>query len=118
MGATFTNAPTNNLDLRITATVPSGATSGPITVVTPHGNVTSSASFEVLAQPVALQIVKGENAVELSWNETNDFFTLEFSMDFLGWSAVSFPRRIEDGRTVQPFLNQPGRAFFRLKRTQ
>jgi hypothetical protein len=44
----FTTADDNNLDLRITAFVPLDATSGPITIITPHGNVTSSASFTVL----------------------------------------------------------------------
>ena len=52
--ATFTNAPTNNLDLRITAIVPPDAISGPITIVTPHGSVTSTASFQVLPPPLTI----------------------------------------------------------------
>jgi hypothetical protein len=46
--ASFVNATSNNLDLCITAVVPLSATTGPITIVTPHGNATSTASFEVL----------------------------------------------------------------------
>jgi hypothetical protein len=39
--ASFTNAATTNLDLRVTAVVPPDATSGPITIMTPHVSVTS-----------------------------------------------------------------------------
>jgi hypothetical protein len=48
VSASFANAPTNNIDLKITAIVPPDAISGPITIVTPHGNVTSTATFQVL----------------------------------------------------------------------
>lgn len=40
-------------DTQVNATVPSGATSGPITVTTPNGTATSSTSFSVTAPPAA-----------------------------------------------------------------
>ncbi len=46
--AVFTHVAGSYWDLRITATLPPDATSGPITIVTPHGSVTSSNSFTVL----------------------------------------------------------------------
>ncbi len=52
ISTSFTNAVGNNTDLRTTAFVPLDATSGPITVVTPHGNVTSASSFNVLPPDV------------------------------------------------------------------
>lgn len=66
--------------------------------------------------PISLQIAKQENAFELSWNETNDLFGLEFSVDLVGWNAVISSRRIEAGKTIQPFPLQPGRVYFRVKR--
>jgi hypothetical protein len=116
------NAPTNNLDLRIIAEVPPVALSGPITVVTPHGNVTSTISFEALPVPISLQITRRENPWELSWNDTNYLFTLEFSTDLVNWGGFNTlisPRRIEGGRTIQSvYLPVPDRGSFRLKPRQ
>ena len=61
--ASFTNAPTNNFDLRITAVVPRDATSGPITIMTPHGNVTSTASFQVLPPPLSISLSATDRVV-------------------------------------------------------
>ncbi len=71
----FSNALTNNLDLRITANVPPQATSGPVTIVTPHGNVTSTASFQVLPPP--LRITSGSaSQLVVSWAGTSPEFLL------------------------------------------
>lgn len=113
--AVFTNAVGNNHDLRIVATVPATATSGPITVQTPHGTLASTSFFDVLPLPVSLRIAKIENTFGLSWNEISDAFVLEISTNLISWSLINSPRRIESGRTVQSFLPEPSRAYFRLK---
>jgi len=66
--AGFANSPSNNFDLRITATVPPGALPGPITVLTPHGSVTSSASFQPLPPPLSLRFDQSGRA-ELAWGQ-------------------------------------------------
>jgi hypothetical protein len=74
--ATFANAPTNNLDLKITAILPPDATSGPITILTPHGNVISSASFTVIPLP-ALNVNPAGNGLILAWPALPAGFVLE-----------------------------------------
>jgi hypothetical protein len=115
VSAAFTNASGNNLDLRIVATVPENAKSGPITIVTPHGTATSAQSFTAQLPPVSLAITKFENAYQLSWNDTNDLYQLQFSMDLVHWDNYDRLRRIEGDRTFQAFTFQPGYAFFRLQ---
>src|SRR6185436_4351870 len=64
----FTND--NFTDIRLFATVPPGATAGPITIETPHGNATSSMIFTPLALPPISIRGLPENLVELSWPGT------------------------------------------------
>ncbi len=61
--AEFTNG--TDPDRLITATVPAHATTGPITVITPQGNITSLTSFTVLV-PLAMSLQPG-GLVQLSW---------------------------------------------------
>jgi hypothetical protein len=74
--ASFTNASSTNVDLRITAIVPSDATSGPITIVTPHGDVTSTASFQVLPPPLSVR-VSGAIEDQNTWSAISREFVLE-----------------------------------------
>jgi subtilisin family serine protease len=106
VSATFTNAPTNNLDLRITAIVPPDATSGPITILTPHGNATSTAVFQVLRPTLALT-QNANQQLTLSWSGTS--YALESSIDLRVWNQVA-----PAGVTNYVTTPENYRAFFRL----
>jgi subtilisin family serine protease len=106
VSATFTNAPTNNLDLRITAIVPPDATSGPITILTPHGDVTSTARFEVL-RPTLTLTQNPNQQLNLSWSGTA--FALESSIDLRLWKQIAL-----GGITNYIITPDDQRAFFRL----
>ena len=83
VNASFTNALGNNADLKITAIVPPGASTGPITVQTPHGDVTTSSSFVISAPSLAIEAF-GPNGLLIQWQETGA--TLEVA-DSLGAGA-------------------------------
>jgi hypothetical protein len=86
VSASFTNAPTNNLDLRIAAIVPTDATSGPITIVTPHGNVTSTVTFQV-NRPLLTITRASADQLTVSW--TGTAFILESSVDLRAWELAA-----------------------------
>ncbi|HAB16160.1 MAG TPA: hypothetical protein DCE44_06895, partial [Verrucomicrobiales bacterium] len=111
----FSNAPANNLDLRLSAEVPPGARSGPITVVTPYGNATTTASFQVLPPPLSLRFLSN-GEVQLHWNATGDFFVVEHSRDLFDWQALEYPPEIgpEHSTLTLPFTFQRS-GFFRLR---
>jgi hypothetical protein len=75
--ATFTNSAFSYApfeDFRLFATVPPGATAGPITIETTHGNATSSVIFTPLVLPkLSIRSLPG-NLIELSWPETEGFY--------------------------------------------
>jgi hypothetical protein len=81
----FCQRSTNNLDLRITATVPPDATSGPIVVVTPHGNVTSTSVFQVLRPTLAIAR-SSPTELTLSWTRTP---TARISPDLRNWTQIA-----------------------------
>lgn len=114
--ASFANAPTNSVDLRITATVPPDATSGPITIVTPHGSVTSTATFQLLPPPLTVRWTP-EGRVEISWPATSAELGLESAAQLtsLVWEPVSAlpPRSAGQSRVL---VDGAGTArFFRLR---
>jgi hypothetical protein len=114
--ASFSNAPANYLDLRITAVVPPDASSGAITVNTPHGDVTSSATFQVL--PPKLSIVFNAAAgVEITWPATSSTIVLEWTDDLLSgaWIPVTESPVVEAGQSRLRILAPAGNRFFRLK---
>lgn len=114
--ASFTNALTNNLDLRITADVPPDATSGPITIVTPHGNVTSTAVFEVLPPPLSIQST-ASNQWEIRWPATSPALVLE-SVDSLteaSWAPVPETPIRADGITRVTITPSNEPRFYRLR---
>ena len=66
--AVFSHTSGTNYARSLTVTIPPDATSGPITIETPHGNVTSTNVFTVLPLPsLSVRPVPGTNLVELSW---------------------------------------------------
>ncbi len=115
--ASFTNALTNNLDLRITAMVPPDATSGPITIVTPHGSVTSTASFQVLPPPLRITSASASQVV-LSWASTSPEFLLESSEQVQGaaWVAVPDKPAIEKEGSSVKIATEPSARFLRLRK--
>ena len=87
--ASFTNALGNSLDLKITAIVPPNVTPGPITVVTPHGNVTSTATFEVFPLPLSIALGNADG-LKVNWAATSEVLELESSRDMStgSWTPV------------------------------
>ena len=115
--ASFTNALTNNFDLRITAVVPPDAISGPITIFTPHGNVTSTALFQVLPPPLTIRVTSASE-LEIIWPATSPEFVLEESENLLAgtWTPITqIPVRANGQSKLM--LNAPtGKRFYRLKK--
>jgi len=93
---------TVNSDAQLTATVPAGATSGPVAVATPAGTGTSSGSFTVTAggtsppaAPANLTARPSASTVSLSWadSDTTVSYQLDRSNDpgFGTYTSVSLP---------------------------
>jgi hypothetical protein len=93
---------TVNSDSEVTATVPAGATSGPIAVTTPAGTGTSQDSFTVTsggpsppAAPTGLTAAPSGSTVSLSWSDsdTSVSYQLERSNEpgFGTYTSVSLP---------------------------
>jgi subtilisin family serine protease len=115
----FTNGPTNYQDLRITATVPSDAISGPITVVTPHGIATSTVSFQV--PPPRLSVTFDSSpAVRLHWLGTSKAWILMQAEDLLTgpWLPVQETPVISADETTVTLPRSTENHFYRLKRDQ
>ena len=114
--ASFTNAVGNNLDLRVTAVVPPDATSGPITIVTPHGNVTSTTLFQLLPPRLSITL-RTTNGIEIAWPATSSVFVLESSQDLSAgsWSSVTEPLLMTNGVTRLGLAMPAGNRFYRLK---
>ena len=115
--AVFTHALTNNLDLRITATVPADATDGPITIRTPHGEVTTVGAFVVLPPPLLTQ-TSPAGGLEISWAATATNVTLEVAsiLDQDRWSPVIQPLIRTNGYTVFQRNVSSGNQFYRLRK--
>jgi subtilisin-like proprotein convertase family protein len=75
---------------RITATVPEGAISGPISVTTPKGTGVSSASFNVIPVPTITSFYPTRGHVGATVVVEGDGFTDASALDFNGVSAASF----------------------------
>ncbi len=71
-------APAENEDLRVVTHVPSDATSGPITLVTPHGSVTSSTEFSVLPSEAAAPAVRRITALAAAGGDSESVVTVVF----------------------------------------
>ncbi|MBI3417855.1 MAG: S8 family serine peptidase [Verrucomicrobia bacterium] len=116
--ASFSNALANNLDLKITAIVPADATSGSITIVTPHGSVISADIFEVLPLPVLAAAFTAQGMLILSWPETLNGFVLESTAGFSppNWQMAAEIPIINNGRWEVTASANPGQRYFRLRK--
>jgi hypothetical protein len=84
VGATFTF----NSDTQITATVPSGASTGPISVTTPGGTAQSSTNFTFIPAPTITGFTPSSGGVGASVTITGTAFTGASSVAFNGTSAA------------------------------
>jgi hypothetical protein len=120
---------TVDADTQITATVPTGAASGPVTVVAPGGTVASASSFDVLATPAVSTIAPTSGAIgatvaitgsalggatDVRFNGTSASFTIDADTQITTWvplGATSGPITVvAPGGTTQsggPFTVVP-----------
>ncbi len=114
--AAFTKAQQNNADLRINAVVPPNATSGPITIVTPHGSVTSSSSFTVLRPQLSI-LATTSGLLEIAWTAGSVPYVLEESstMQSNSWTPVSETPTLENGVFKVTLPGSPRQRFFRAR---
>jgi hypothetical protein len=105
------------LDLRITALVPPDATSSRITIVTPHGNVTSTALFQV-PPPKLFCTISSATGLELKWPSTSSAWVLEETEDLNAgqWTPVAQTPVMPNGETLVTLATPSGNRFYRLKR--
>lgn len=113
LSAEFT--PGTDPDKAIVATVPPHATTGPVTVITPTGNITSLTSITV---PVSLAMrLPDPNQVELSWSADASDLLLETTSD-LGqpdWQTVPTSPSLDTERVIWRGPKGNGSQFFRLR---
>jgi RHS repeat-associated protein len=81
---------TVNSSTQISATVPTGATSGNISVTTPYGTATSSTSFTVTTPPTITNFVPLNEPPGTDVTITGTNFTGATAVDFGGVAAASF----------------------------
>jgi hypothetical protein len=106
-------------DLQLTVIVPAEATTGLITIETPHGNFTTTNNFTVLARPwLAIQPIPASNLVEVSWPSAA--FSLQRADSLTAtttWSAASIISvRTTNGIRYVTVTNAAPNRFFRLHR--
>jgi subtilisin family serine protease len=115
--ATFTNAVNNILDLQMTAVVPTNATSGPITIATPHGTVTSTTAFQVEPPLILTARTRPDGKIELAWPATARALALEVT-DLLGpgesWRSVSATPVPQGNAQTVVLVPELGTRYFRL----
>lgn len=107
-------------DLQLTAILPPGATTGPLTIETPHGNFTTTSNLTVITLPrLTIQQLPAPNLVELSWPSTTGFNlqrtdTLTSTSTWAAASAVA--TRLVNGIRYVTVTNAVPNRFFRLHR--
>jgi thermitase len=108
---------TNNSDLRITAIVPMGARNGPVTIQTPHGNVTSTSSFIALPK-VFYTVSSADRALLVDWPGNGYVLEYTASLEQPIWQPVlPTPTAVESSnRTVLVLPSEGPGKFYRWKR--
>lgn len=89
-GGVATSTFTVNNPTTITATVPAGATSGPITVITPNGNATSATPFQTTPAPTVTATAPTSGQVGTAVTITGTNLTGATQLTFGGIPAVGF----------------------------
>ena len=116
VSAAFTNSTLLHKDTRLTATVPLNALTGPITVETPHGAITSVNSFTV-QRPQLSAIYGEEGKLEIQWPSQSFVYVLEASETLRpdDWVVV-LPVPTLKNDVFKVILPAPvGHVFFRLR---
>lgn len=109
----------NFYDLRLIAVVPSNATTGPVTVETPHGTNTTTTPFEIPVVPILSVTRTSPTELTLSWSDTLTGFVLQSADSPLptsAWSNLTLPDALppEPGRIRKVLTASSRAAFFRL----
>ena len=109
----------NFLDLQLVVTVPLNATTGPITIETRHGNVTTTNSFSLLVRPALTMRPLPDKTVELSWPAISGFAlqradSLASTSVWVGATILS--SRVAEGIRYATLTNSVPNRFFRLHR--
>lgn len=114
VSATFTQISSSQLS----AVVPSGVTSGPISVIAAGGLATSSANFNAIgttATPVSLTIVQVGSSLTLSWPAAATGYHLEQNPDLNPTNWTDFTGTLITGTNNTVTISTPsGSMFFRL----
>jgi DNA/RNA endonuclease G (NUC1) len=107
---------TVNSGSQITATVPGGATSGPIGVIAAGGLATSSNSFTVSFDAPALAIASSGTSVTISWPSPSTGFSLQENADLSATNWTNFAGTVDDNGTNMSVTISPltGSKYFRL----
>jgi uncharacterized protein (TIGR03437 family) len=107
---------TVNSRSQITAAVPDGATSGPITVIAPGGLATSASSFTVTFGAPTLAIARSGDSVIISWPSPSTGYSLQQNPDLTMTNWTTFSGTVEDdGTTKSVIISAPtGNNYFRL----
>ena len=113
--ATFTI----NSDTQITASVPRGATTGPISAIASGGLAVSASTFTVttpvVTQPT-LNIALVKTDIVLSWPSTATNFTLQQNPDLnpTNWTTYTGNITTDGTNRIATVSNPLGNHFFRL----
>jgi hypothetical protein len=119
VSAEFSHAPDLEYDRRLTAILPANATSGPITIETAFGNVTSTASFTALVPPQMTIRAFPSNVVELSWPSISGFGLQRadsLTATTVWATASTLSARLSNGVRYVTVTNAVPNRFFRLYR--
>lgn len=109
---------TQNSGTQLTVTVPSSASTGPISVIAAGGLATSSEPFTVTSPaptPVALTIARAGGDIVLSWPATATGYSLQQSPDLSPTNWSSFSGTLITGTNNTVTITAPsGNMFYRL----
>jgi uncharacterized repeat protein (TIGR03803 family) len=106
-----------NSDTQITATVPNGATTGPITITSPAGSVSSTTNFAVAAAPTLSSFTPASGPIGTSVTITGANLSGAMAVKFNGVAVTSFTvnsstkitAKVPNGATTGPIsVTTPG----------